>query len=265
MMATPVRGPHRRRTFYAASFTVFGTLLLYVITTTDDWRARIFIGWCALSLIMLGIAYFLNWTSVFGKTPQGRLRLLPALVMGPFLLLTWIVWRIQNLFLESQPWSRIAPGLCVGRRCSATQLPPGTTIVIDVTAEFLTHHTVRSAYTVLCSPTLDGAAPSWEQCRDVFEAIPWSENPGVYVCCANGAGRSVTFVATFLGLLGLAHSAEEAIQIIRKERRVAGPGRDQRAFLEVVFPQLPDAESGAACDAAKQLANIETIIKDLGG
>ncbi|QDT53692.1 hypothetical protein Pan44_17150 [Caulifigura coniformis] len=246
------RFPHRRRLAYATCFSVLGLVLLGAATTFDAGAAAFFSAWCAVCLLILAAAYFRSWPRVFGKTDAGRLRPARAVVMAPYVLLSVIVWRLQNLFLDRQPWSRITPNLFVGRRCHVAMLPPGTTLVIDVTAEFLTPRSIRESVPFLCSPTLDGCAPTLEQCRAAFESVSWDSHPVVYVCCANGAGRSVTFVAMFLGWLGRAGSAEEAITMIRQARREAGPGTDQRAFLVENFPVRPGETSAASHENSAQ-------------
>jgi len=244
--------PHRRRLTYATCFTVLGLVLLGAATTFDGGAAAFVSAWCAVCLLILAVAYFRTWPRVFGKTDAGRLRPARAVIMAPYIVLSAIVWRLQNLFLDQRPWSQITANLFVGRRCRAAMLPPGTTLVIDVTAEFLTPRSIRESVSFLCSPTLDGCAPTLEQCRAAFESVSWDSHPVVYVCCANGAGRSVTFVAMFLGWLGGAESAEEAIALICQARREAGPGTDQRAFLFEKF-RVRLNETSAACheDAAE--------------
>jgi hypothetical protein len=162
--------------------------------------------------------------------------------MAPYLLMAAVVWRVQNLFTDRCAWTEVAPGLSVGRRCSFHQLPPMTSAVIDVTAEFPTPRSLRAVGRGLAVPTLDGCAPTWEQCRKITSFVDEAPAAVYYIFCANGSGRSVTYVAALLGHRQLARSSGDAIALIQKKRSVAAPNVDQRQFLEKAFKE--DAISG---------------------
>ena len=224
----------KTRSKYGIVFTLLGSVLLG-LSFDQHLVPAVLLAWCGVCFVILGMAYFTNNAAVFGKRPDGTLRWPESLLMMPYLLLAAVVWRVQNLFTDKCPWSGVAPNLYVGRRCSLAQLPPNTSGVIDVTAEFPTPRTLRQQSRVLVVPTLDGGAPSWSQCQQVADFVRTDPTGVYYVYCANGAGRSVTYVAILLGLKGLASSASEAIDSIRKARKVAAPNTDQRRFIEEVF------------------------------
>lgn len=228
-----------RRIKYGIVFTLLGIVLLG-LALDQGLVAMILLAWSGVCLVVLGQAYFWNYPAIFGKQQDGTLRWPEQLLMMPYLILAAATWWVQNLFTDKCPWSGVAPNLYVGRRCSLQELPPSTSGVIDVTAEFPTPRTLRQRSRLLVVPTLDGSAPSWSQCQQVVDFVSADPTGVYYVHCANGAGRSVTYVAILLGLKGLTASASEAIDSIRKARRVASPNTDQQRFIEEAFStQIP--------------------------
>jgi hypothetical protein len=232
---------------YAVLF-LCGSVALFVAAWLETHTAATIIdGWFAVDLLVVAVAYLWGIALVFGKTPHGSMRLLVALPMLPFLLATWIVWRIQTTILAEPIWNEVVPGLWVGRRCRWRQLPPGVTSIIDCTAGFPSDGVSRRTMRWLSLPILDGCAPTWGDCLQAFKFIDQESNPALFVCCAQGHGRSVTLAAVLLMKWGLAATAREAFEMIKRHRPGASLNGEQWTFLEQAAQRL----AGTACSAAR--------------
>lgn len=222
----------RPRYLFAIVFAGLGAMLFWKAITSKHFAVALIFGWCSLDLFVVSIAFLRRNFRVFGKTDDGTMRPLRAIVMAPFLFFTWVVWRLQNLSSREPIWNEVTPGLFVGRRCSFDCLPPKTTMVIDLTAEFPTPPEIRRRTTVVCLPTLDGCPPNQADCLRLFDLLNASGDAVVYVHCANGHARSVTFVAALLSKRGITETSDEAIQKLKQCRPKASPNADQRRFLQ---------------------------------
>jgi protein-tyrosine phosphatase len=156
------------------------------------------------------------------------------LLLAPYFLTTWVVWQLQRIGSEDA-MNEVAPGLWVGRRPYAHELPPGTRLVVDLTAEFPVHSGIREGTPFVCLPTLDGTAPSTSGLDPVLERIDDEDGP-VYVHCAAGHGRSATVVAAMLIRRGLARDVDQARRLLREKRPGIRLNRAQRALLDGVSP-----------------------------
>ena len=231
----PIKTTGHRRYKYAVAFVALGIALLISAYRTSTWIGWLIFAWFATSLLLVGIAYAIKWAGVFGKTATGAVHSILIVIMLPFLLFTWIVWFFQNRFVSASTWNRVTPRIYLGRRCQRTHLPPDISCIVDVTAEFPFPRSVRDGCFVISIPTLDGCPPRWRDCQRVFEFMERNPNAAIYVYCANGHGRSVTLVATLLGLLGEASSVNGALEIIKSARPTISPNSDQRHFLNEAF------------------------------
>jgi hypothetical protein len=219
------------RFLFAIVFAGLGAVLLWKSLTSQRLTGALIVGWLSLDLFFVSIAYLRQNSRVFGKTDNGTMRPLPAIIMGPFLCFTWLVWRLQNLFSREPIWNEVMPGLFVGRRCSFDCLPPNATTVIDLTAEFPTPGKIRRYTKVVCIPTLDGCSPNQADCLRLFDRFNENDDAVLYVHCANGHARSVTFVAGLLTKRGITNRPDAALQKLKQCRPRASPNADQRRFL----------------------------------
>jgi protein-tyrosine phosphatase len=225
---------HQRRTTVAVVFAALAVAIAFTASRADANPGQAVSGWIAANVLALSIAYFRNWPGVFGKSEAGPLRWPLVLLMAPVLLFIRVVWQLQNLVFRTPLCNEIAPDLFVGRLCGYESLPKGVSVVVDLTAEFRTPHSLLKNVRTIRLPTLDGCPPDWAKCQQVFELLQ-NEPHRIYVCCANGHGRSVTLMAAWLGQLGMCHSAAEAVRIIQAARPTAAPNFDQMSFLTHVF------------------------------
>lgn len=226
-----------RRLQIAIIFGILSLLIAYRALESESIATAVCLGWLGANLMALSLAYFMNSPTVFGKTNLGTLHLVVALLMAPLLLVIRLVWILQNAILRPPLYHEIIPNLFVGRLCGYRSLPPDVTLMIDLTAEFPTPRSIRKSIPFFCVPTLDGCPPSKSRVQECVKLIG-NDQQRVYVCCANGYGRSVTFMAALLGQLGRCRSAEEAVTLIQASRRDASPSRDQMAILRDLFQSI---------------------------
>lgn len=225
---------HHRRTSFAVVFAALSVSITFSAVRADSFIWQSVLGWLATNAMILSIAYFMNWPGVYGKSEVGSLQWPVVLLMAPTLLYIRIVWQLQNILIRTPLYNEIAPDLFVGRLCGYNSLPKGVTVVVDLTAEFHTPLSLRTKVQTIRLPTLDGCPPDWKRCQHAFELIGTNHHR-IYVCCANGHGRSVTFMAAWLGQQGKCLSAIEAVKLIQAARPTAAPNSDQMSFLTQVF------------------------------
>jgi protein-tyrosine phosphatase len=171
---------------------------------------------------------------VFGKRPDGTLAWWSVVALLPFLLFTWLLWRLQRRFSGSDCCNEVAPGIWLGRRAYGWELPAGISLVVDLTAEFPEPKDVRAGRSYRCLPTLDTRAPEERAFQQLVEEIvAW---PGsVYIHCAAGHGRSATVAAAALIARGLAQEVTQAEHLLKQARPGVSLNSVQRGLLERVM------------------------------
>ncbi|SFH85588.1 dual specificity protein phosphatase family protein [Planctomicrobium piriforme] len=222
------------RVMFALVFGLLAIVLAVRACRTQSILATVILAWVSANAFVLSLAYLGNWKKVFGKAEKGNLFWLAALFMSPMLAVIHSTWKLQNLFLSGPASNQVTINLFLGRRCEFKELPSGIGAFVDLTAEFATPASIRKKLPVYCIPTLDGCAPAWNACEKVFNQLH-NRDLRIYVCCANGYGRSVTFLAAWLCERGVCRSPQEAIELIQSVRPQASPNRDQINSLILWF------------------------------
>jgi protein-tyrosine phosphatase len=203
-------------------------------------------GWLLLwpggSYLVLAAAYAGLGPGVCGKRPDGRLAWWAVGLMLPYLLPNWLVWYVQRFLHRKHPCSEVAPGLWLGRRVYAMELPAGTSLVVDLTAEFPEPRGVVRGRTYVCVPTLDALAPPEDVLRDLVRQVAgW---PGTaYVHCALGHSRSALVAAAALIARGLAADADHATAVLRQVRPSVRLTEPQWRLLKRMAPSLAGTAS----------------------
>jgi protein-tyrosine phosphatase len=217
---------------YALVFAALAGYLGVLAVALGGWAYLLF--WPAVAFLLFAVAYACARPGLLGKRPDGRLAWWSFVLFGPVLALLWAVWHLQRLLSRQPACHEVAPGLWLGRRPFARELPAGVALVVDLTAEFPAARglTIGREYVVL--PTLDGAAPPEPGFTALVERVAGSAGP-VYIHCAMGHGRSATLAAAVLVARGLAADAHEAERLLRRvrpgvrlnpgQRRLLGPGK----------------------------------------
>src|ERR1043165_1690294 len=128
---------------YAVVFflvTVVCGLEAYLLMDSWGWLLL----WPGLSFLGVSLAYAGLGPKIFGKRADGSIPRWVVLAYFPYLLPTWIIWRVQCLFAREPACQHIAPGLWLGRRLLPAEVPAGATLIVDLTAEFSEPATIRS-------------------------------------------------------------------------------------------------------------------------
>jgi protein-tyrosine phosphatase len=216
---------------YVVVFGLVGCYLGVTAALVGGWAWLL--AYPAASFLALAVAYAGAGPSLFGKRPDGRLAWWSYLLLGPVLSLLWAVWYLQKS-LSAEPASHeVAPGVWVGRRPSARDLPTGVAHVVDPTAEFPAARGVVAGYAYRSLPTLDGVAPDDAGFRALAEFVAGLDAP-VYLHCAMGHGRSATLAASVLILRGLAPDVRTAEEALRRARPGVRLTPAQRRLLRCV-------------------------------
>jgi len=200
-----------------------------------SWWGAALAGWVTLGAAAPALAYFFDRPGALGKRTDGRLSAAHVIVLLPFFLVTWGAWQLKRLFGEPT-YNAVADALYVGRRpTSERELPAGTSLVVDLTAEFAEVAAVRGRGPAgyCCIRALDGRAPPEDEAtRAAVRAIAAHEGP-IYIHCAVGHGRSAALAAAVLVIRGLAPSVVEAERRMKRVRRV-GLNATQRRWAEAM-------------------------------
>lgn len=191
--------------------------------------------WPAVNLLALAAIYGMGRPDWLGKTREGRMTPAVVLAMAPYFVFTWIVWHIFRAVTPESAADQVAENIWVGRRPLGPELPAGTALIVDLTAEFPVNTTVRSHHEVVCVPTLDAKAPADGLMPGLISRIQRTRGP-IYIHCAAGHGRAATVAAAVIMDRGLARTAEEAEAYMRKARPGISLHRAQKALLARLYP-----------------------------
>lgn len=172
--------------------------------------------WPASSVVVVSAAYLRERPAALGKRADGTLAPSALLLLAPYLVLTFCIWWIERALSREDAADEVAPGLWVGRRPLASELPAEVGIVVDLTAELPEPAAVRRRAGYLCLPVLDGAAPAADALRGLVERL--RDERGILLHCASGHGRSATVAAALMLDRGLARDVDEAEAAMRARR-----------------------------------------------
>ena len=176
--------------------------------------------WTALSCAVASAAYLANRPDWLPKR-DGRLVWWRALPLLPYLLAYRVGVFVRRARRRHAPWDEVTPGLFVGACVEAGRLPPGTSLVLDLTSEWAAPPCLRALPGYRSLPVLDGAYPhDEEQFLELLAELSAAEG-GVYVHCESGKGRAPTAAALLLLGRGVVRDADAAIELVLKNRPVA--------------------------------------------
>lgn len=214
---------------YALIFITFGICCLILGWNSPNLAGLFF--WFSISFITVGAAYGGFGAKVFGKKSNGSLSSWSLCLLMPYLFLTWLIWHIQRRLSSEDCCNQIAPGIWLGRRPFAHELPKTIDLIIDLTAEFPELPSVISGKTYICVPTLDTSVPAQGIVQNLIHTIShWQGN--IYIHCALGHGRSATIAAGVLLAKGLVDNVDEAETFLKKFRPGIQFSQPQRSLLQ---------------------------------
>jgi protein-tyrosine phosphatase len=190
------------------------------------------LGWFAVGVIAVAIAYLRDDVRVFGKRSDGTRGLGSTLLLLPYLWLTAAVWYAARLLVREPAVSHVAgTQLWLARRLLARELPQHVRVVVDLTCELLDPATLRAVHAHVCFPILDARAPKLADLHEVIERV--ADADAVLIHCAQGHGRTGLFAAALLLRRGLAQTPEQALaRVIAARPRVRLSAAQTRALHE---------------------------------
>lgn len=218
---------------YALSFPICGAVLAWLAFTEGGFAWLLL--WPATSFLMVGAAYAVLGPGVFAKRRDGSTAVWSLLVLLPYRALAWSVWWVMRALDRHPPVSELLPGVFIGRRLVASELPPDIDHVFDLTCEFTEPAAIRRRTDYHAVPILDAWAPNATELHELLGEIDRCQG-NVYIHCAQGFGRTGTVAAALVLHRGLAESVDEAVQFVQQKRPPARPRRAQRRFLMRAFP-----------------------------
>ncbi len=185
--------------------------------------------WPAIVCAATWVVYLVGAPAVFGKRLDGTMSPLAYVVWAPLYAYQWMILILGRRFVDEPIATEVSPGVWVGRRPNARDLPPGIAIVVDLCAEFPAARGVRDGRGYLAIPTLDTRAPKPAQIVAAVDAVEAAGGPA-FIHCAHGHGRSATVAAAVLVRRGLATLDDVEAKLKSKRPRI-GLNAHQRAAL----------------------------------
>jgi protein-tyrosine phosphatase len=213
---------------YAISFAAVGAGFVALGPLRGGWWWAAL--WPGVSFLIVALAYARGSPSLLGKRPTGGLAPWAVVVLGPYILFTWIVWHLIRLAAREPAGHEVAPRIWVGRRAGAWELPPDTRLVVDLTCEMWCPRGVGDDRRYVCLPTLDGTAPGPAALEALLRHAR-DETGVIYIHCAQGRGRSAALAAALLIARGTAADVDEAEATLRKARPSVRLTPAQRAWV----------------------------------
>jgi protein-tyrosine phosphatase len=186
------------------------------------------LAWAGLSFLVVGIAYVAGADRIFGKRPSGELGV-AAYALGPFVVLTWLSWRLTIMVSREHPHDAVRPELLLARRLRPHEVPDHVDVIVDLTAEFREPAAVIGARTYHNLRALDAGVPRHGELDALLATLPADKT--LLVHCAQGHGRTAVFAACWLVHHGHAADADTAIAACVAARPGVNLSPVQRAFV----------------------------------
>jgi hypothetical protein len=175
---------------------IFAIGLTYLAIEHGGWSWLLL--WPAASFLIVAAGYALLGARVMGKRGDGSIAGWASVLLLPYRGFVLANWWTQKTLSREPVHAEVAPGVWIGRRAGAGELPPGTALVIDLTSEFREPATVRRGCEYLCVPVLDACECGDESLvRAAIARIEATSGP-VYIHCAQGHGRAGMFATALL-------------------------------------------------------------------
>jgi len=222
---------------YAVVFSFLGVTLIVNAYRLEVWWSGGFLAWAGISFALVAAAYVANAAWIFGKCVDGRMRVLPTLVLLPFRLLAEVIWWLNSRLSSEVPWHRVDDRLVVGRRLSVRdELPSAISGVLDLTSEFAEPRHLRIAG-YRCLPMLDASSANPLAIARAVRAVA-SQTGVLYVHCAQCHGRTGLAASLILVARNPGMSPADALARLKAIHPGIGLSRQQEKVLHAVAAQL---------------------------
>ena len=185
--------------------------------------ARHLLLWPALSCVVLAYAYARNRPHlVSGKSNGGRVSWFWTTLNLPWLLFTWTTWIVLAVFSREPRVSRLeGTNIYLGRWPLLGPALSKFDVVVDLAAELPRWYHFPHRYEAL--PNLDGMPLVHDT-----PSVEIGPETVVLVHCAQGHGRTASFVVLLLCRMGITSTVEDALALIHAHRPLARLSRSQR-------------------------------------
>jgi protein-tyrosine phosphatase len=178
-------------------FLVIAGVLVYAAVAVRG-HAFAWVAWWLAAVLFAGwVVYLVSAPGAFMKRRDGTLPWYAWVVWAPLFIWQWIGHEFVRAFQKEPVANEVAPGVWVGRRPRARELPPGIAIVVDLCAEMAVAPGVKTDRDYLTIPTLDARAPTPAQIAAAVDQVLAARGPA-FIHCAFGHGRSATVAAAVL-------------------------------------------------------------------
>lgn len=189
----------------------------------------IFLGWVAISFMIVAIAYLGILPKAFFKASDGIIPLWSKILNLPFLSYTVFVWHIYRLINRENPTNKISDDLVIGRRLLPKEVHDVFDVYIDLTAEFDEPKQIREKASYVCFPILDTHVPDIDDLMILIDKI---DNKKVFIHCAQGHGRTGLVALAILMKKGIVDDVGKGVEYLQDFRPALGLSRNQIEYLE---------------------------------
>jgi protein-tyrosine phosphatase len=195
--------------------------------------------WPAGVLFAVAFVYIAGKPGAFGKRLDGQHAWWAWLAWAPMFAYMRLMHEAARSLTREPVYDEVAPGILVGRRPRAHELPAGVAIVVDLCAELAELPAVVAKQRYLAIPTLDATSPTPAQLIAAVDAVRAAIADGgtAFIHCAFGHGRSATVAAAVLVQRGDATLADVEAKMRARRPRI-GLNAIQRAALAAALPAV---------------------------
>jgi len=185
--------------------------------------------WPAAVLLAVAGVYLAGAPGALGKRADGTIAWWAWLLWAPLFGYMRLMHELARSLTDEPVANLVAPGVWVGRRPRAYELPAGIAIVVDLCADLPEAPGVATGCAYLSIPALDATAPTPAQIAAAVDTMLAA--PGAaFIHCAFGHGRSATVAAALLVRRGDA-TLDDVEAKMRAVRPRIGLNAVQRAAL----------------------------------
>lgn len=212
---------------YGILFSIVSMLLIASSVTHGGWYFLCL--WPAISFGIVALGYLFVGPRIYGKSDVGILSFSNTILLLPYLLYLWSVWRALRFLKTESAYDQLTESIYIGRRLLACEFPEFIDHVIDLTCEFTEPKPLRNAdYHAM--QILDGFVPDSRQLKAWLGTAATLDGT-IYIHCAGGHGRTGLFAAALLVHLGHSQSVDDALQFVKSKRPLVRLGSRQLETL----------------------------------
>jgi protein-tyrosine phosphatase len=206
------------------------------------WTGVWILLWPAAVWGAVAIVYLAHAPRAFGKHSDGTLAWWAWLLWAPMFGYMRLLHELARSLTNEPVANEVAPGIWVGRRPRAPELPEGVAIIVDLCAELAKAPGVADGRAYLAIPTLDATSPAPAEIARAVDTMLATEGK-VFIHCAFGHGRSATVAAALLVRRGDATLDDVERKMRACRPRIGLNAHQRRALAEAV--KLGDARPAA--------------------